>query len=204
MKKYNTRKRGTYKAHTRRSTHTHKNYDTYDAQDKTKNIHIDIHYDGYNDTKYDSKIIPQPPRNNETQTYINTTNIINETFPDINAPHNAKTYRANAPYKQIIPPRKIGIEYIPPLSTSQQIIKPYTYTYHDTRRAKCIIFNAHDEIIHIGIFTRTIDINGKDVRITLHRSDREAQVKTYIPLMDKIHGMTIEDIRKHGIEFYHI
>lgn len=201
MKKYNRDRRARYNAQDK-NINTYARCDGYDTHKHMK-IKIHVRYDGHAQTIY-IPIIYGKTRDTRAQRYIGIQNTIRDIFPEIDAQHTQHIYRATAPYKKIIPPHRDGLEYIPPLSTSQQIIKPYTYTYHDTRRAKCIIFNAHDEIIYMGIFTRTIDIHGKDVKIMLHRNDREAQVKTYIPLMDKIHGMTIEEIRKHDVEFYHI
>jgi len=195
MIKYNRRKRGTYNARTRR---IHIN-DAYSDTHRAQRIHIHIapHYDGYNRTEY-ARTIYNKTRDNSARTYVNITNTINDIFPQINAPHNAHTHRATAPYHKHIPQ---ATDISPPDPDTQE----HTI-YRDTRRVKCIIFNAHNEMIHYGIFsrTRTVNLTTRTATYTLHRNKRSIEVQPYIPTTTHIHGISIQEIRAHGVEFYHI
>ena len=205
MKKYNRDKRARCKANTRtqadamRDKHTQDKHDTHDTH-----IHVAIKYDGYNHTQYDKPIVRHTRKSN-AQRYVGMTNAINDIFPDINAPHNAHTHRANCEYHKFIPTTAT------PPRTAPEDLNNRISTYSDTRTVKCIIFNARDEIIYIGTLRRTIYIKRyskytelNDVIITLHRGDRNIQVSAYIPLVDTIHGVSIHEIRAHGVELYHI
>jgi len=195
MKKYNKDKRARYKLHTRRLNINDK-CDAQNVQNKIKQIHININYDGYNRIEY-MPIIFGKTRNNKAQKYINITNTINDIFPDINAPHNAHIYRAIAPYIPTAP--------IPPYTRPEYTEEDYgIFKYTDTKSAKCIIFNAQDEVIYYGIIRRTIKIYGRDAIIYLHKGERTINVRPYIPLMDEIKGVSIDEIRAHGVELYHI
>lgn len=212
MKKYNRDKRARCKANTRtqvdamRDKHTQDTHDTH-GEDRRTRIHITIRYDGYKQTQYDKEII-RVKRTSEAQRYVNITNTINDIFPEINAPHNKHIHRANCEYHKFIPPRTRK-SY-----TEERIPGEYEFTYldtTDTRTVKCIIFNSKDEIIYTGKLRRTIKTyiyggeNGKPhAEITLHKGDRDLRVRPYIPLMDTIHGVSIEYIRAHGVELYHI
>ena len=204
MKKYNTRKRGTYKAHTRKI----KIYEKRDTRNKAQRIKIHIHYDGYNDTRYDGHIIPQPPRNNETQRYINITNTINDIFPNINAPHNAHTQRANASYHKFIPQPHNHISY----SRRIQYIPRYLRgddkdtIVKDTRTVKCIILNDDDKVLYIGKIrrTRTVNRTRGTIDIILHKGEEEYEAQERAVNQDMIiHGMTIRKIRTYGVEIYY-
>lgn len=193
MKKYNREKRNTYKAHNRK--HTHKNGDDCGAPNSHKRIHIPIRYDGYNHTNY-CVIRYGNTHKHTARTYVAVTNIINEICPEINAPHTARTHLGTAPYHRFIPQ---ATDYMPP----EDMMATYTYTYHDTRTAKCIIFDADGTLIHYGIFRRTIDIHDGTATITLHRGDRNIEVRPYIPATDTINGVPTREIRKHA-EMYHL
>ena len=199
MRRYNKDKRATYKQYTRKI----KIYDTRDGCDGRNNmqhIHISIRYDGQRHTQYDKGVFIHKTQS-KAQKYVNITNAINDTFPDINAPHNAHTYRANCEYHTFIPQHT---DYRAP-----EDLNNAHSTYEDTRTAKCVIFNAHDKVIYYGWMRRTIHIDryGKhhaDVKITLHKGDRNFEVHTYIPLTDTIKGVSIQELRKNDVELYHI
>ena len=195
MIKYNTRKRATYKINTRKMAHMKD--EICDARNNIQRIHINVHYDTYNHTEY-VPIIYRKTRNNKAQRYVNITNAINDIFPDINTPHTAHTYRATAPYKAFIPTTNT---YLPPLSL---LYKEETHTIYKRDRVKCIIYNDAQEIIHYGIFIRTIDINGKDIIYKLHRSNRCIEVKPFIPFTQTINGVDIHEIWRHNVEIYRI
>ena len=207
MKKYNTRKRATYNQASTQKTHTlNATHNTQKTRKTHKDIHISIRYDGYARTKYDNGILHDRHTSKE-QTYTNITNALNDTFPEINAPHNAHTHRAIAPYKRVILTEP-DIPYTAPSDLQSDPTNIHT-EYENTARKKCVIFNTHDEIIHMGVFTRTIHIDryGKyhgTATITLYRNDRSIQVYPYIPRTNNIHGMTLKDIREHDVELYHI
>lgn len=203
MKKYNTRKRATYNQASTQKTHTlNATHNTQKARKTHKDIHISIRYDGYARTKYDNGILHDRHASKD-QIYTNITNAVNDTFPEINAPRNAHTHRALSPYKSVILTEP-DIPYTPPSELNK-----HTSEYESTARKKCVIFNTHDEIIYMGVFTRTIHITriGKThgtATITLYRNDRSIQVYPYIPRTNNIHGMTLKDIREHDVELYHI
>ena len=196
MKRYKQAKRGTYKARTRKIY----TYDICDGQDRDKRtrIHIPIRYDGYKRTIY-VKIIHGKTRNNRAHTYVGMTNTINELFPEINAPHNARTYRGTAPTRK----------YAPPEYTRTRVKHTFsdTETHRDTRRVKCILLYTDGTIAHMGIFRRTRITRTSNTRIEteiyLHRNDRKLQVYEGIP-PTKIHGMTPTEIRAHDVEIYYI
>lgn len=206
MKKYNRDKRSTRNANTRKirvnEIRDTREYDIY--------AHIHIHapqYDGYKRTQYDNGVFTHKRKSKE-QRYIDTMNAINDIFPELNGEHHAHIYRANAQYHAFIPPRtnKAWEE--------ERNEEDFVFTHLDTidtRTAKCIIFNEHDEIIYIGKIRRTIKTyiyggeNGKPhAEITLHKGDRDMRVRPYIPLIDTIHGVSIEYIRAQDVELYHI
>lgn len=191
MRQYNRYKRATNKLKTRKITQMHDKCDGRNRQ-----IHIHIRYANYNRIEY-VKVIHGKTRNNKAQTYVNMTNAMNEIFPEINAPHNKHTHRATAPYHKYIPTRT---NYTAP----EGMMDKYIYKYTDTRRVKCIIYNTKNEMIHYGIFRRTKEINGRHITITLHSSDRSIQVKPYIPMTNKIHGIELKEIYRHGVEIYRI
>ena len=199
MKKYNKDKRAAYKAHTRKNTYTYDGCGAYPH----KRIHIRIRYDGYKRTQYDNGVRVYI-RKNDAQRYVNIVNAINDIFPAINAPHTQHTHRAIAPYKRVILTEPT-IPYAPPSDLNNT-----HSTYEDTRTAKCIIFNDKDEMIHYGWIRRTIHIDRyskhhSEVHITLYKGNRSIDVRPYIPAaMKEIHGIPIQEIRKNGVEFYHI
>ena len=122
-------------------------------------------------------------------------NAINDIFPDINAPHTQHIYMPTGTYKKFI---------VQPADIPRTRPEADTHSrYTDTKRTKCMIYNAQGKFIYAGIFRRTIDIDGDELRITLHRADRQVQVYPYVPIDGKC-GYTVEELRKHGIEFYHI
>lgn len=197
MKKYNKDGRARRKAYThaiQRATHTH---DKCNARDR---IRIYARYTTYNKMGYISDIYRRT-RDNRSRIYTGMTNAMNEIFPEINAPHNAHTYRAIAPYRVHIH-----------LPTDNIRTTRYTHedaggeVYKDTRTTKCIIFND-DRIIYMGTLRRTriVDTNEGTIRTTLHRNKRTMDVKDHIADPDtKIHGVTIRDIKAHDVELYDI
>lgn len=204
MQKYNRDKRATYNARIK-NINAH---DTYNAHDKRTRIHINVHYDGYNHTQY-VKIIYGKTRDTRAQTYVNTTNAINDIFPDINAPHNAHTHRANAPYHKFIPQPHNHISY----NRHTQRIPRYLRgedkdTIHkDTRTVKCIIMNYDEEIVYIGMMRRTRTVNATQgtIDITLHRNKRTMQAHERAIDPDRIiHSMTVREIKAHDVEIYYI
>ena len=194
MKKYNRDRRGAYNAQTR---HIHINDECGDAYNHATRIrvHIKPRYDGYKQTIYTRDI--WRTRDTRTQQYINMLNTINDIFPDINAPHNRHLYRGTAPYRKFIPPRT---DISPPETQTTPV--PTT----DTKRVKCIIYDRHDNIIYMGIFRRTreIDTLNQRVHTYLHRGDRQIEVKFYVPDGQQIYGMPTSEIYAHGVEIYHI
>lgn len=190
MKKYNRDKRKTYKTRIR---NIHK-YDKCDGNDKYKRIHIRIHYDGYNQTEY-VKVIYGKTRDTHAQKYVNITNTINDIFPEINEPHIARTYRANAPYRKFIPQQT---NYTRPKE------EEYTRTIYEYDRVKCIIYDDKLEMIYYGILRRSIYINKDSIEYMLHKGNRSIRVKKFIPFTDKINGVDIKEIMKHNVEIYRI
>lgn len=193
MKKYNRERRATYKMHTR--THT---YDIHDICDRYIHIHVHARYDGHKQTTY----IAEYARGRDTHasTYVRMLNAINDTFPELNELHTEHIYMANAPYRQFV---------FMPTDIHAPEIEPYTYKYTDTRRAKCLIYNARDELVHMGIFKRTIHIyedarmDIKEAHITLHnKAGDKLRVHAYVPSANTLHGHTVAELRKRGIEFY--
>ena len=203
MKKYNRDKRATYNARIKKI----KTHETCDTHDKYKRIHIHIHYDRYDSTEY-VPIIYRKTRNNKAQTYVNTTNAINDIFPDINAPHNAHTYRANAPYRKY--PKTDDTPYTRALKWQERVMEESMNEqriYKDTRTVKCIIMNYDEEIVYIGMMRRTRIINASQgtIDVTLHRNERTMQAYERAIDPDRIiHGMTIRDIKAHDVEIYYI
>ena len=197
MKKYNRDKRATYNAHARK-INTHDSYDAHDAHDRYNRIHIDIRYDGQARTTYTQPILrsTHSAKRAQVQKYVGIPNAVNDIFPEINAPHNAHIYRGTAPYKRFIAQET---DYTRPIDMDD-------YTHTNTKRVKCVIFNAQDKMIYYGVFTRTRAVNYRthETHITLHRADRSIEVRAYIPTTDKIHGVDIKEIYRHGIELYHI
>lgn len=204
MIKYNRDKRGTYNARIR--ARAYDRYGAQDTQDKRARIHIPIHYDGYNRVEY-IPIIYSKTRDTRARTYVNITNAIRDIFPEIDAPHTAHTYRATAPYRKY--PRRDDTPYTRALKWREQVmeesIKEHTI-YKDTRTVKCIIFNTHDKMIYYGWIRRTriVDLTAQTATYTLHRNKRSIDVRTYIPRTDTIKGVSIQEIRKHDVEIYHI
>lgn len=193
MIKYNRDKRGTYNARIR--TRTTQTYDKRNAYDRRNAIHIPIRYDTQTHTIY-VPIIYGKTRNNKAHIYTSVTNVIRDIFPSIDAPHTQHTYRAIAPYHKYIPQ---DTYHTRPQNTDQTI-------YTDIRRVKCIVFNAHDKILYVGTLRRTTTYNmtTHEGHTTLHKGNRSVEVMPYIPTMTHIHGMTIQEIRKYDVEFYHI
>lgn len=191
MKKYNRDKRNTHKI----NTHNIKIDDTCNSNNS---IHIQIRYDTYRHTEY-MPVIYHKTRNDKAQRYVKITNTINDIFPDINAPHNAHTHRAIAPYKAFIPTART---YLPPIQEEE-----YTKPIKDTRTVKCIIMNSKEEMIYVGFMRRTriVDAHNGTIDITLHRNKRT--MKAYERAVDPdriIHGLTIREIRRHDVEIYYI
>lgn len=195
MIKYNRRKRGAYNARTRR-IHINDMRDAQDTQSQRIHIQIGVRYDGYNRTEY-THTIYNKTRNNSARTHVNVTNTINDIFPQINAPHNAHTYRAIAPYKKFIP-----------RETDISPREPEPDTIHtDTRTVKCIILNSDEDIVYIGMMrrTRTVNVTRGRIDITLHRNKRTMQAHERAIYQDRvIHGITVKDIKAHGVEIYYI
>ena len=189
MKKYNRDKRASYNARNKK-INTH---ETYNAHNKYKRIHIQIRYANYNHIEY-VPVIYGKTRNNKAQTYVNITNVINDIFPEINKPHTAHTYRATAEYHRYIPQET---DYTRPEYDD-------TRTTYRRERVKCIIYNDKQEIIHYGIFIRTIEINDKNATYKLHRSNRYIEVKPFIPFTQTINGVDIHEIWRHNVEIYRI
>lgn len=190
MKKYNREKRGTYNARIK-NIHTHEKYNA-----RKPRIHIPIHYDGYDRIEYIT-IIHTKTRDNKARTYIDMTNTINELFPDINAPHNAHTYRANAPYHKYIPQATTYTRPEPEMDTINK----------DTRTVKCIIMNDNEDIIYIGKIrrTRTVNYTKGTIDIMLHRNKRTMQAYERAINPDRIiHNITVRDIKAHDVEIYYI
>lgn len=198
MKKYRQSKRGIYKAHTRK-LYTH---DTCGGRDIHKligkRIHITPTYDGYRHIEYMSDVYKKE-RNNRTRTHIGMTNVMRETFPEIDTPHTQKTYRGTAPARKYAP--RQGTYKEPPKYTQH-----VSNTHKDRRTVKCIIYNRNDEIIYIGTMNRTriVDMDRHTIHITLHRNKRTMDARECVPPTKKIHGVDIQDIRKHGVEIYRI
>ena len=184
MKKYNREKRASYKTH--KYTRTNTQREGYKPQ-------IHARYDGYKRTEYIVEYARTSDRH--AQEYVRSVNAINEIFPDINAPHNAQTHLANAPYKQFIA-QEPSVPYTRPAEEERSI-------YTDTRRAKCVIYNEQGKLIYFGIIRRTIEIHDDDIRITLHKGDRQMQAYTYAPAED-VYGYTVKQLHERNIEFYHI
>ena len=191
MIKYNRDKRGTYNAR------INKHRRTGEICDRCDRIHTRIRYDGCDKIEY-IPIIYGKARDTHERTYVSVTNVMNEIFPEINAPHNTHIYRATAPYRKFI----ITQPAIPH-TAPEHMMDEYRYTATRTGRVKCIIY-SNDKIIYTGVLRRTIEIDGKDIRITLHKANRSIQVKPYIPMTDEIHGVPIREIYKHDVEIYKI
>ena len=212
MKRYNRDKRAIYNARNKNI----QAYDRCDAQDKRTRIHISIQYDGYAQTTY-MPIIHRKTRNTHAQRYVNTTNAINNIFPDINAPHNARTYRATAPYRKY-PKRDTRndtiIDNINITELHERAYKWYNTVaqethgeiYKDKRRARCIIYNG-DKIIHMDVFVREriIDTHKHTITTILHRNDRSLEVYDHIISPDaKIYNHTVREIKAQDVEIYNI
>lgn len=197
MKRYNRDKRATYGARTRAQARMQDTHDTRERRNPYKRIHIRVIYDGYNHTEY-VPIIYGKTRDTRAQAYVNTVNAINDIFPDINAPHATHVYRAITPYHKYIPQ---ATTYTAP----EGMMDAHTYKYAPKiERKKCIIYGTQDKIIYMGILRRKIETQDDDVHITLYRGDRMIRVKPYIPRTETIHGVTIQEIYKHDVEFYQI
>lgn len=191
MKKYNREKRGTYNARIR-NIRTH---DTCETSIRPR-IHIQIRYANYNRIEY-VPIIYGKTRNTHAQRYVNITNIINDIFPEINAPHTQHVYRATCEYHKYIPQET---DYTRPEPEPDTIIT----TTHTT---KCIIMNDNEDIIYIGMMrrTRTINITKGTIDITLHKGTRT--MKAYERAINpdtRIHNITIREIKAHDVEIYYI
>lgn len=199
MIKYNRRKRGTYNAHTQRARHIHINEICGAQGAGTQRIHIRIasHYDGYNRTEYTRA--PIRTRDTRTAQYISMTNIIRDIFPEMDAPHTAHTHRATAPYRRQPPifPYRDMPRYLRE-SESDHIER-------DTRTVKCIIYSG-DRILYIGMMRRTRVKNKHtgQTQITLRRNDRTMDAYESIPPFSSIHGMSVAEIRAHGVELYEV
>ena len=146
MKRYKQAKRGAYKARTRK-TYTYDICDGRDRDTRTQ-IHIPIRYDGYKRTIY-VKVIHGKTRNNRARTYVGMTNAMNEIFPEINAPHNARTHRGTAPTRKYAPPEYTRTRVKHTFNEEEDEI------HKDTRRVKCILLYTDGTIAHMGIFRRT-------------------------------------------------
>lgn len=192
MQRYNRDKRATYNARNRK-INTH---DTCDGHDTHKRMKIKIHvrYDGYDKSIY-IPIIYGKTRNTHAQRYVGMHNIIRDIFPEIDAPHTQHIYRATCEYHKYIPQETY---YTRPRYEEE------THTIYKRERVKCIIYNNEQEIIHYGIFIRTMEINGKDITYKLHRSDRYIEVKPFIPFTQTINGVDIHEIWRNNVEIYRI
>lgn len=204
MKKYNRDKRARYNARIKNIN----TYETYNAHDKYKRIHIPIRYANYNRIEY-VPIIYGKTRDTHAQRYVNITNTINDIFPEINKPHTAHTYRANAPYHKFIPQPHNHISY----SRRIQYIPRYLRgedkdtIVKDTHTVKCIILNDNEDVIYIGMMRRTRTVNRTQGRIyiTLHKGTRTIQAYERAVDLDRIiHSMTIREIKAHDVEIYYI
>ena len=191
MKKYNRDKRGTYNARINKNKYTH---DTCDGRNRPR-IHIPIRYDTHNTTIY-VPIIYGKTRDTRAQTYTSVTNVMREIFPEMDA-HTDHVHRATAPYKKFIPQE-----------TNYTRPEPEPYTIHtDTRTVKCIIMDASDTMIYYGRIrrTRTVNVTRGTIDITLHRGTRTMTAYERATYLDRrIHGITIRDIKAHGVEIYYI
>lgn len=185
MKRYNREKRAGYKTHTRARKH---------AQREGYKPQIHARYEGYKRIEY----IAEYARGRDTheQIYVNTTNAINAIFPDINAPHNAQTHLPRAPYRQRIPEAPRNPRTRPEYESTQ--------IHTDTRKAKCMIYDRYGILIYFGIIRRTREIREGELHITLHKGDRHIEAYAYVPADKDIYGYTIQQLRAHNIEFYHI
>lgn len=204
MQKYNKQKRGIYKMHIKKIQIN----DTCNAQDRRTRIHINIHYDGYNHTEY-VPVIYGKTRDTHAQTYVKTVNVINDIFPDINAPHNAHTYRANAPYHKFIPQPHNHISYNRHIQRIPRYLRgeDKDTIIKDTRTVKCIIINDDEDIIYIGMMrrTRTVNRTRGTIDIILHRNKRTMQAYERAVDPDRIiHGIEVREIKKHDVEIYYI
>lgn len=191
MRRYNKDKRATRKAHIQAQGVTH---EAHEAQDIFAHIHIDERYDGYKQTIYIAEF--ERTRDTHAKRYVEMTNIINEILPEINAPHTDKTYLATSPYT------------IRTLYGEHKYTEPHAYG-DDTKpiiqmkRAKCIIYNRQGEFIHADTFIRRIKLYRDELEITLHRGQRQIHVYPYAPT-DGLHGYSIQELRRRGVEFYMI
>lgn len=192
MKKYNRNKRAKYKTHARK-IEVYDACDTHDTCDTLKTIKIPVRYDGYNHTQYDRCVIRYPHKR-KAQIYVGMINAMHDVFP---TQHTRHTHIDNAEYHTFIPQH--DTDYMPP----EHMMDEYTRNYTDIKRVKCIIYNKQNEMIHYGIFTRQIHMYNNKLTITLHRADRSIEVKLYTPI-NKIHGMTLQELRKYNVEIYQI
>lgn len=193
MKRYNRDKRAKYNAQNK----IMQMHDSCNAQNtrKTSRIHIHVKYDGYNKTIY-IPVVYGKTRDTRARTYIGMTNAIRQIFPELDKAHTQPTHRANAPYKQFIPPRT---NYTRPKE------EEYIRNIYREERVKCIIYNEDgDKMIHYGIFIRSIHIYGDDITYKLHRNKRSIQIYPYMPIADKINGVDIHEIWAHNVEIYKI
>lgn len=196
MKRYNRERRANNKIYIRAQKHgAH--------EEHKRDIRINARYDGYKHIEY----IAEYARGRDTHAseYVRMLNAINDVFPELNELHTEHIYIANAPYrKRIFPPQYDGIIYrVQYRDICSELPKPYVYEYIDTRRAKCLIYNARDELVHMGVFKRTIYIHGSEMHVTLYnRAHEEIRVHVYVPSANTLHGHTVTELRKLGIEFY--
>ena len=200
MKKYNRERRNTRNARAHAQSRTYEKYDERDGRDRYARIQITPRYDTHNRDGYIADVYRRT-RDTHAQEYVGMTNAMREIFPEMDT-HTEHVYRGTAPYKQHIltPP---DTPYTPP---REQID-----VTDDLARVKCVIFKD-DEIIHMGVFIRTrttitkytVSRTETHTVIKLHRGDRSIEVRAYIPPTPTIHGLTLSEIRKHGVELYHI
>lgn len=176
--------------------HTHEGHDK--RNDTYARIHIPIRYDNCNATTY-MPVIYGKTRDTHAQRYVGMHNAIREIFPSIEQPHTQHIHRATAEYHTYIAQ---ATDYTRPRMNADE-----TSDHADYKpRTKCIIFNAHDKLIHYGIFgrTRTINYITRETHTTLHRANRSYEVYPYIPRTDTILGVSVALIKAQGVEIYHI
>ena len=230
MKKYNRDKRARYNAHIK-NMQTH---DTCNAHDKRTRIHIDVHYDGYNHTQYVKIIYGKtrdthaqtyvnttnairdifPELDKEHTSHVHRATAPYKRFIPTE-------YTGTHGYAEPPKRRKRHITYE---TTKHEFTKDvnneiehtiykskrmgdgiYTYVHKRVKRAKCIIFDKNDGIIYIGTLKREIKMNDDGTTTyTLYRNKRSIQVYPHITLQNNIHGLSIERIKEHAVEFYRI
>ena len=176
----------------------HKDTHNDACNDRYARIHIQIKYDNYNATAY-IPVIYGKTRDTHAQRYVGMHNAIREIFPSIEQPHTQHIHRATAEYHRYIAQKT---DYTRPQLSADETSDHADYQPH----TKCIIFDAHDKLIHYGIFgrTRTINYITRETHTTLHRANRSFEVYPYIPRTDTILGVSVAHIKAQGVEIYQI